>query len=182
MAPNPRVRRMTPSRASPRTWPPSPTSGTAPGTSRTPATCPTGLTAARTLEAFHERTPSRVADTTVAEVDGEVVGFTMVDGDEVEQVFVDPRPATAPASPLPCSPRPSSGSRAAGHDVAWLAVVVGNARARAFYEKHGWHDAGDLPYEVSAGGRRFVSPCRRYEKAAQYCWNQRPRSVDARGR
>ena len=52
---------------------------------------PDGLTAARTLDAFHARTPARVADTMVAEVDGELVGFTMVEGDEVEQVFVDPR-------------------------------------------------------------------------------------------
>jgi putative acetyltransferase len=48
---------------------------------------------------------------------------------------------------------------------AWLAVVAGNARARVFYEKQGWTDAGDLPYEVTAGGERFVSPCRRYVKS-----------------
>ncbi len=48
--------------------------------------------------------------------------------------------------------------------MAWLAVVVGNARARRFYEKHGWHDDGDLPYEVTAGETTFISPCRRYEK------------------
>src|SRR3954471_10622905 len=55
-----------------------------------PGHVPDGLTAARTLEAFHERTPSRVADTTVAEVDGDVAGFVMVAGDELEQIFVDP--------------------------------------------------------------------------------------------
>ncbi len=50
---------------------------------------PEGLTAARTLAAFHERTPTRVADTTVAvSPSGELVGFVMVVGDEVEQVFV----------------------------------------------------------------------------------------------
>ena len=48
--------------------------------------------------------------------------------------------------------------------MAWLAVVVGNARARRFYEARGWADAGDLPYEVSAGGTTYVSPCRRYTK------------------
>ncbi len=53
---------------------------------------------------------------------------------------------------------------AAGHEEAWLAVVAGNARARRFYEKHGWRDEGDLPYEVTAGGETFVSPCRRYVK------------------
>jgi len=124
---------------------------------------PDGLTAARTLDAFHARTPARVADTMVAEIDGELVGFTMVEGDEVEQVFVDPRShGTGVAAPLLAAAEQQVA--AAGHDVAWLAVVVGNARARAFYEKHGWHDAGDLPYEVSAGGTTYVSPCRRYEK------------------
>jgi GNAT superfamily N-acetyltransferase len=124
---------------------------------------PDGLTAARTLEAFHARTPARVADTMVAEVDGELVGFTMVEGDEVEQVFVDPQShGTGVAAPLLAAAEQQVA--AAGHDVAWLAVVVDNARARAFYEKHGWHDEGDLPYEVSAGGTTYVSPCRRYEK------------------
>jgi putative acetyltransferase len=124
---------------------------------------PDGLTAGRTLEAFHERTPARVSDTVVAEVDGAVVGFTMVDGDEVEQVFVDPdHHGTGVAAPLLAAAERQVA--AAGHDVAWLAVVVGNARARRFYEKHGWTDAADLPYEVTAGGMTYVSPCRRYEK------------------
>ena len=110
-----------------------------------------------------ERTPARVADTTVAEVDGRVVGFTMVDGDELEQLFVDPDlHGGGIAAPLLTAGEQRIA--AAGHEVAWLAVVVGNARARRFYEKHGWYDAGDLPYEVTALGQRFVSPCRRYEK------------------
>ena len=54
---------------------------------------------------------------------------------------------------------------AGGHEVAWLAVVAGNARARRFYERCGRHDEGELPYEVTAGGQTFVSPCRRYVKA-----------------
>ena len=128
-----------------------------------PGHVPDGLTAARTLAAFHERTPSRVADTTVAEVDGRVVGFAMVAGDELEQLFVDPdHHGTGVAAALLDAGEQQIA--AAGHPVAWLAVVVGNARARRFYEKHGWYDAGDLPYEVTAIGEHFVSPCRRYEK------------------
>lgn len=123
---------------------------------------PAGLTAARTLAAFHERTPGRVADTTVAEVDGVVAGFTMVADDEVEQVFVDPEHHGAGvAAPLLAAAEARVAER---YDVAWLAVVVGNARARRFYAKHGWVDTADLPYEVTAGGTTYVSPCRRYEK------------------
>jgi GNAT superfamily N-acetyltransferase len=123
---------------------------------------PDGLTAARTLEAFHDRTPLRVQDTTVAEVDGRIVGFTMVAGDEVEQVFVDPAHHGHGVAGLLLAE--AEQRVAAEHDTAWLAVVTGNARARRFYEKHGWVDEGDLPYEVTAGGERFVSPCRRYTK------------------
>jgi GNAT superfamily N-acetyltransferase len=128
-----------------------------------PGHVPDGLTAARTLAAFHERTPSRVADTTVAEVDGVVVGFTMTAGDEVEQVFVDPsHHGTGVAAPL--LEEAELRVRAAGYAEAWLAVVVGNSRARRFYERHGWVDAGDLPYVVTAGGATYTSPCRRYVK------------------
>lgn len=126
---------------------------------------PEGLTAARTLAAFHERTPARVADTSVAvSGDGVLLGFVMVVGDEVEQVFVG---RAARGTGLAAVLLAEAERRVAdgGHAAAWLAVVTGNARARTFYEKHGWTDSGDLPYEVSAGGQLFVSPCRRYVKA-----------------
>jgi putative acetyltransferase len=129
-----------------------------------PGHVPDGLTEARTLAAFRERTPARVADTTVAEVDGAVVGFTMIAGDEVEQVFVDPaHHGTGIAGPL--LEEAESRVRASGHGEAWLAVVVGNTRARRFYERQGWVDAGDLLYVVTAGGASYTSPCRRYVKA-----------------
>ena len=125
---------------------------------------PDGLTAARTLAAFHERTPPRVADTSVAVADdGALLGFVMVVDDEVEQVFVAPAGrGTGLASELlaEAERRVAAG----GHASAWLAVVVGNARARRFYERQGWSDTGDLPYQVTAGGKTFVSPCRRYVK------------------
>lgn len=123
---------------------------------------PEGLTAARTLAAFHERTPSRVADTTVAvDGSGRLLGFVMVADDEVEQVFVG-RDARGTGLAQLLLLEAERQVAAAGHVEAWLAVVTGNARARAFYEKQGWSDSGDLPYEVTAGGERYVSPCRRY--------------------
>jgi putative acetyltransferase len=128
-----------------------------------PGHVPDGLTERRTLEAFHERAPRRVDDTTLAEVDGRVLGFIMVVGDEVEQVYVgrDARGSGVAAVLLAEAERQVA---AQGFDLAWLAVASGNARARAFYEKQGWVDGGYLAYEVEALGERFVSPCQRYEK------------------
>ncbi|RYC13846.1 GNAT family N-acetyltransferase [Nocardioides zhouii] len=125
---------------------------------------PEGLTALRTLAAFRERTPLRVDDTTVGVDDaGELLGFVMVVGDEVEQVFVGPAArGTGVAAVLLAEAERQVA--AAGHASAWLAVVAGNARARRFYEKYGWVDEGDLPYEVTAGGQTWTSPCRRYVK------------------
>jgi putative acetyltransferase len=128
-----------------------------------PGHVPDGLTAARTLAAFHERAPGRVGDTTVAVVDGAVAGFVMVVGDEVEQVYVGAGHRGTGLAGLLLDEAERQVS-AGGHDVAWLAVVTGNARARRFYESRGWADEGDLPYEVTALGQTFVSPCRRYTK------------------
>jgi GNAT superfamily N-acetyltransferase len=128
-----------------------------------PGHVPDALTAARTLEDFRERTPPRVPDTTVAEVDGRLAGFVMVVGDEVDQVYVDAahRGSGLAGTLLDEAERQVA---AGGHDEAWLAVVVGNARARRFYEGRGWADSGYLPYEVCVGGETYVSPCRRYVK------------------
>src|SRR5690606_9930053 len=49
---------------------------------------PDALLAHRTLDQFRERVPERLSSTTVAEVDGEVVGFVTVQDDELEQLFV----------------------------------------------------------------------------------------------
>jgi GNAT superfamily N-acetyltransferase len=128
-----------------------------------PGHVPDGLTERRTLAAFHERAPRRVADTTVAEVDGRLAGFIMVVGDEVEQIYVGQAHRGHDVASVLLAEAERQVA-ATGHDVAWLAVAIGNVRARAFYEKRGWVNVGDLPYEVEALGERFISPCRRYEK------------------
>jgi GNAT superfamily N-acetyltransferase len=131
-----------------------------------PGHVPDGLTERRTAQAFHDRVAQRVADTdetTVAEVDGVIAGFVMVAGDEAEQVYVDRafRGSGLAATLLTEAERQIA---AGGHEIAWLAVVRGNERARAFYAKQGWVDEGDLDYEVTALGETFLSPCRRFTK------------------
>lgn len=131
-----------------------------------PGRVPDGLTARRTPEAFHDRVSRRVTETdetTVAEVDGEIAGFVMVAGDEVEQVYVGRahRGSGVAALLLTEAERQIAG---AGYDVAWLVVVRGNDRAQAFYAKQGWVDEGDHDYPVTALGEHFISPCRRFAK------------------
>lgn len=126
---------------------------------------PDGLTRVRTREAFGVRAAARVPETTVAVVDGHVAGFVMVVGDEVEQLFVAREHRGTGVADLLLA----EGERQvveAAHGEPWLAVVEGNARARRFYERSGWRDAGPLPYEVTVGEETFVSPCRRYVRAS----------------
>jgi GNAT superfamily N-acetyltransferase len=125
---------------------------------------PDALVAVRTPESFRVRAAERVGDTTVACVDGSVAGFVMVVGAEVEQVYVDPdRRGTGVAAPLLAEAERQVA--AAGHAEAWLAVVAGNARARAFYEREGWRDDGAFEYQAVSASGPVTVPSHRYVKA-----------------
>jgi ribosomal protein S18 acetylase RimI-like enzyme len=124
---------------------------------------PEALVQHRHRRDFLALVPERLATTTVAESELGVVGFVTVDDDEVEEVYVD---------------RAARGRGVAdallGHaeaivaerfDRAWLAVVAGNARARRFYERVGWADAGPIAYAAPLpDGSRTPVPARRYER------------------
>jgi len=124
---------------------------------------PDALVAVRTEASFYERAADRVSDTVVAVVEGEVVGFVMVVDDEVEQVYLAShrRGSGIAAILLDESERLVAGN---GHERAWLAVVAGNARARKFYERRGWHDEGPFQYMASGAAEPIPVPCHRYVK------------------
>ena len=124
---------------------------------------PDELAALRTEASFRDRAPQRVSDTTVAVVDGAVAGFVMVVGDEVEQVYVAARHRGAGIADLLLHEAERQ-VRENGHRQAWLAVVAGNGRARAFYQRAGWRDEGAFDYAAAADGRTIAVPCRRYVK------------------
>jgi GNAT superfamily N-acetyltransferase len=124
---------------------------------------PQELVDARTDESFRTRAVERVGDTTVAVVDDEVAGFVMVVGDEVEQVYVSSaHRGTGVADAL--LDEAERQVRANGHAEAWLAVVAGNARARAFYERRGWRDDGPFVYAAATEAGPVDVPCHRYTK------------------
>jgi GNAT superfamily N-acetyltransferase len=124
---------------------------------------PDELVAVRTPESFAGRAVARVADTTVAVVDGTVAGFVMVVDDEVEQVYIagEHRGSGIAAVLLTEAERLVA---AGGHETAWLAVVAGNARARRFYQRNGWTDDGLFDYPASAERGTVAVPAHRYTK------------------
>jgi GNAT superfamily N-acetyltransferase len=124
---------------------------------------PQELVQARTEDSFRVRAAERVGDTTVATVDGAIAGFVMVVDDEVEQVYVSKlqRGTGVAALLLGEAERHVGGN---GYGKAWLAVVAGNARARAFYERMGWIDEGPFEYAAAAEGGLIAVPCHRYTK------------------
>jgi len=124
---------------------------------------PDELVRHRTAASYPPRVAARLGDAWVAESGGEVLGFVVVVGDELEQVYVDAAArGTGVAGALLA--RAEELVAAGGHDLAWLAVVPGNARARAFYERHGWADAGAFDYEAEVATGVVRVPCLRYEK------------------
>jgi GNAT superfamily N-acetyltransferase len=124
---------------------------------------PQELLAVRTEESFRVRALQRVGDTTVATFDGAVAGFVMVVDDEVEQVYVSALHRGSGVAAILMAEAEQQ-VRAKGHAEAWLAVVAGNKRARAFYEKAGWHDEGAFSYTTSAESGPIVVPAHRYTK------------------
>jgi GNAT superfamily N-acetyltransferase len=124
---------------------------------------PQELIDARTEASFRSRAVERVGDTTVATVDGVVAGFVMVVDDEVEQVYVsDLHRGTGVAALL--LDEAERQVRAKGFGNAWLAVVAGNARARAFYQRQGWSDEGAFEYAAGHPGEPIPVPAHRYTK------------------
>ena len=110
----------------------------------------------------------RISQTTVAVVGGEIVGFSMVVSDEVEQLYVDRAQRGTDIAPMLLRHAERS-IATAGFDVAWLAVVAGNRRARRFYEREGWRDDGGFNYEAMVRGNdALLVPARRYVKHLQF--------------
>jgi ribosomal protein S18 acetylase RimI-like enzyme len=121
------------------------------------------LTRLRTLESFRERLQAALPNIRVVGPLGAPVGFCVVKGEELYQLFVSRR---ARGSGVAAALTDDAEARLAerGVETAWLACAIGNDRAARFYEKRGWRLAGTVvnPAETSSGP--FPLEVWRYEK------------------
>jgi ribosomal protein S18 acetylase RimI-like enzyme len=124
---------------------------------------PAELTRLRTLESFRHRTQEALLHVRVVGPPGAPVGFCIVKGAELYQLFVSARSrgsGVAAALIVDAEARLS----ASGVETAWLACAIGNERAARFYEKHGWYRVGTMVNRLDTLSGEYLLDVWRYEK------------------
>ncbi|MGB7316813.1 MAG: GNAT family N-acetyltransferase [Planktotalea sp.] len=125
---------------------------------------PAELTKLRTLHSFQFRSKENQPYTRVAMQGDDLLGFIMIKGDEVYQMYVGPTArGTGVAQRL--MQEGEIRIRATGHAKSWLACAVGNERAARFYSKMGWINVGVETVELDTLDAPFPLPVWRFEKA-----------------
>lgn len=125
---------------------------------------PVELVRLRTLENFRERMRKELPNVRVAGVPGDPVGFCVVKGDELYQIFVAAKArGTGVAAALMADGEAQLAQ--SGVETAWLACAIGNERAARFYEKCGWRRNGTMSNEAETSEGTFLLQVWRYEKA-----------------
>jgi ribosomal protein S18 acetylase RimI-like enzyme len=127
------------------------------------AIVPPALTAMRTLEDFERRLASRMDRVRVAQTAGVVLGFAIVEEDELYQLFVGTE-GRGKGVAQRLTEDALSRVRSSGYTGAWLACSIGNTRAAAFYEKTGWALKGEETIAVETSQAPFDLVVWRYEK------------------
>ena len=123
---------------------------------------PEALLLHRRLVDFRARVPALLDRTTVATIGPDLAGFVMVHNDELEQIYVvEVARGSGVAAALLRHAESEIGER---FDRAWLAVVAGNTRARRFYARNGWRDAGVFEHQAPIEGGSVPLAAHRYEK------------------
>jgi GNAT superfamily N-acetyltransferase len=125
---------------------------------------PPELAQFRTLESFRERLQTALPSVRVVGAPGEPLGFCIVKGDELYQLFVA---ASSRGSGVAVALLADAEARLSqsGVETAWLACAIGNERAARFYEKCGWRRAGTMISELETPNGIFPLEVWRYEKS-----------------
>ena len=124
---------------------------------------PADLARLRTLDSFRDRLRAALATVRVAGALPSPVGFSMVKGDELYQLYVA---AHSRGSGVAATLIRDAEARLAqaGVRTAWLACAIGNDRAARFYEKHGWRRAGTMINQLETTDGIYPLEVWRYEK------------------
>ena len=125
---------------------------------------PAELTRLRTLESFRDRLQAALPDVRVVGPCGEPVGFCIVKGNELYQLFVSPESRGSGVAAALIADAEARLSRN-GVDTAWLSCAIGNERAARFYEKCGWHRTGTMINQLETPKGKFLLEVWRYEKS-----------------
>lgn len=124
---------------------------------------PAELARQRTLESFRDRLEAALSSARVVGAPGEPVGFCMVKGDELYQLYVSSSArGSGAAATLVADAEAQLANQ--GVETAWLACAIGNERAARFYEKRGWHRVGTMINHLETPNGEFLLEVWRYEK------------------
>lgn len=124
---------------------------------------PAELARARTLEGFRRRLEEALPTVRVVGPLGAPVGFCMIKGDELYQLYVT---AQSRGSGIAAALMADAERRLleSGVATAWLACAIGNKRAARFYEKCGWRRSGIVVSELEIPDGILRLEVWRYEK------------------
>jgi ribosomal protein S18 acetylase RimI-like enzyme len=125
---------------------------------------PAELARLRTLESLRHRLEGALPNIRVVGPSGSPVGFCIVRGAELYQLFVSAQSrgsGTATALIADAEARLAE----SGIETAWLACAIGNERAARFYEKCGWHRVGIMVNHAETADGTFPLEVWRYEKS-----------------
>ncbi|HBR1356701.1 GNAT family N-acetyltransferase [Klebsiella pneumoniae] len=124
---------------------------------------PAELARYRTLQSFEQRLFAALSSVRVAGEINAPIGFCMVRGDELDQLYVSAhgRGTGVGAALLADGEARMSES---GVATAWLACAIGNERAAAFYQKQGWSRTGTMLHQLDTQDGPFPLTVWRFEK------------------
>jgi GNAT superfamily N-acetyltransferase len=118
---------------------------------RNSAFMPPQETARRTIAFFEERITGLLPNTLVEERNGSLAGFASWCDELLGQIYVAaPYRGSSVATELMVASEKAMASE--GTAVAELHCVVGNHRARRFYERMGWGNEGEIAEKVAGPG------------------------------
>jgi GNAT superfamily N-acetyltransferase len=124
---------------------------------------PAELTLVRTLESFADRLRVALSNVRVIATSAEPVGFYIVKGSELYQLFVS-APARGSGAAAKLIADAEARLSETGVETAWLACAIGNERAARFYERCGWRRTGTMLNNLETPNGEFPLEVWRYEK------------------